>query len=90
MKKSSILIATAASLLLASCSMTTPVCATSNPLGTKTGKAKATAVFGISISGDASLQKACKQGGITKVSTVDLKRANYLFVQRTICIVNGE
>ena len=88
--KKSVLVAAAVAFMFASCSITTPVAATSNPVGTKVGKAKATSVLGISIAGDASLQRACKEGGITKVSTVDLKRANYLLWQRTVCIVGGE
>ena len=38
----------------------------------------------------ASIQKAAKQGGITKISTVDLKQTNMLGVIQTYeCIVTG-
>jgi hypothetical protein len=39
---------------------------------------------------DASIQKAAKQGGITKISTVDLKQTNMLGIIQTYeCIVTG-
>ena len=40
---------------------------------------------------DASVQKAAKQAGITKISTVDLKQTNLLGIIQTFeCIVTGD
>jgi hypothetical protein len=39
---------------------------------------------------DASIQKAAKQAGITKISTVDFKQTNMLGIIQTYeCIVTG-
>lgn len=79
-------------LLLASCSVTMPVAATSNPVGSKVGTAKATGYFGVLFFGqDASIQSAAKNGGITKISTVDVKQGNVLGIIWTYeTIVTGE
>lgn len=34
--------------------------------------------------------KACRNGDITEISTVEKSYANYFLWQRTICIVNGK
>ena len=52
---------------------TTPAAVTSNALGTKVGQAEALSVLGIAAVGDAGIQKAAKQAGITKISHVDKK-----------------
>lgn len=63
----------------ASCSTTTPVAATSNPVGNKCGIAKATTVLTIfGGSADCGINKAAKNGGITKISHVDAFQKNYL------------
>jgi hypothetical protein len=82
----------AAALLLSSCSLTMPVNATSNPVGGKVGTATATGYLGILFfSQDASIQKAAKNGGITKISTVDIKSTNILNLIVTYeTIVTGE
>ena len=50
-----------------------------------------TAVLGVfHINADAGILKACRNGGITEISTVEKSYANYFFWQRTICIVNVE
>lgn len=68
-----------AAAILSSCSVTMPVNATSNPVGKKVGTAKATGYFGwIWLDQDASIQAAAKNGGITKISTVDVKYENIL------------
>jgi len=65
--------------LLSSCAITLPVNATSNPIGSKVGTAKATGYFGyLFFDQDASIQTAAKNGGITKISTVDIKQTNTL------------
>ena len=65
--------------LLSSCAITLPVNATSNPVGSKVGTAKATGYLGyIFFDQDASIQTAAKNGGITKISTVDIRQTNTL------------
>jgi len=78
--------------LLSSCSLTLPVNATSNPVGQKVGSATATGFFGCLFFGaDASIRTAAKNGGITKISTVDIKQGNVLGIIVTYeTIVTGE
>lgn len=65
--------------LMASCSLTLPVTATSNAVGSKVGKASGTGFLGVLFFGaDASIQTAAKNGGITKISTVDLTQKSIL------------
>lgn len=79
-------------VILASCSMTYPVAATSNPVGSKVGTSKGTVFLGILAFGvDVSIQTAAKNGGITKISTVDMKRGDILgLIQNYETIVTGE
>ena len=81
-----------AAAFLSSCAVTMPVNATSNPIGTKVGTAKATGYFGVVFfDADASIQTAAKNGGITKISTVDIKTTNVLGIVWTYeTIVTGE
>lgn len=89
MKKAFVFISTA--LLLSSCAMVkspvtgflytntkAPVTATSNPIGSKKGKASVISVLGWVAVGNASIQKAAKEGGIKKISHVDEKSTNIL------------
>lgn len=79
MKK--ILLLGAFAMIMSSCSVTLPVNATSNEVGSKTGSASTTSVFGLFFDGgDASIRTAAKKGGISKISTVDFKSTNYLFI----------
>jgi uncharacterized protein YdbL (DUF1318 family) len=77
---------------LSSCSLTMPAAATSNPIGSKVGTATATGFLGILFfNADASIRTAAKNGGITKVSTVDVKMSNILGIIITYeTIVTGE
>ena len=77
---------------LSSCSLTLPVAATSNPVGAKVGTSKAAIFLSVLVfNGDASIQTAAKNGGITRISTVDLKQTNILGLYGTAeCIVTGE
>lgn len=82
---------------LASCSMTTPVTATNNPIGNKTGKSETTCVFyagglssGIVTNKNYGIAEAAKKGKITKIATVDLKVKNYIFFTKNTLIVTGE
>ena len=62
--------------VLSSCSVTVPVTATSNPVGSKVGIAKSTQIMGFfPDGGDLSVMSAAKNGGISKISTVDFKRS---------------
>lgn len=79
-------------LALSSCSITLPVAVSSNPIGTKMGTSSAAVFLGVlSFGGDASIQTAAKKAGITRVSTVDMKQSNILFIyQEFTTMVTGE
>lgn len=80
-----------AALMFTACSITLPVTATSNAIGSKVGTAKATVVLGFSFNEDASIRTAAKNAGISKISTIDIKVGNILgFVQTYETIVTGE
>jgi len=77
--------------VLVSCSITAPLNATSNPVGKKVGTSKSTVVLGLYFNQDHSIKEAAKNGGITKISTVDVKSTNVLFLYQTYeTIVTGE
>lgn len=78
--------------LLTSCSITLPVAASSNPLGSKRGQSTGTCYLGVlCFDVDASIQTAAKNAGITKISTVDLKTTNVLNIIITYTtVVTGE
>ncbi|MBN2890764.1 MAG: TRL-like family protein [Bacteroidales bacterium] len=85
-------LAVAGLMLLSSCSIVVPVAATGNPMGNKVGTSKATVYLGIlAFDQDASIQTAAKNGGISKISTVDQKQGNVLGLIWTYeTIVTGE
>jgi len=66
--------------------------ATSNPVGEKVGTAKATGYLGVLFfNADASIKSAAENGGISKISTVDIKRTDILGLIVTYeTIVTGE
>lgn len=75
--------------MLASCSVTAPVAVTDNPVGTRRGVAKATTVFGIGTV-DVGIEKAAKNGKITRVATVDYKvGVIFFFIAKYETIVTG-
>jgi len=78
--------------MMTSCALTLPVNATSNAVGSKVGRATATGYLGmIFLDADASIRSAAKNGGITKISTVDLKQTSLLGLIVTYeTIVTGE
>ena len=78
--------------MMSSCALTLPVNATSNPVGNKVGTAKATGYLGILFfDADASISTAAKNGGISKISTVDIKQTSLLNLIVTYeTIVTGE
>lgn len=94
MKKTfnTILFAGAFVAMLSSCSssVTMPIAVTDNPVGTKKGVAKATAIFGICGNCDVSAAKAAKNGKITKIATVDFKIRASFFKTTYETIVTGE
>jgi hypothetical protein len=90
-KIKSILVLAAVIIFTASCSITAPLTATSNAVGSKVGTSKATIVLGFYFNQDASIQAAAKSGGITKISTVDVKYGNILgLIMSVETIVTGE
>lgn len=78
--------------MMTSCALTLPVNATSNPVGSKVGTATATGYLGVLFfNQDASIKTAAKNGGISKISTVDVKKGSILNLIVTYeTIVTGE
>lgn len=65
--------------------------ATSNNIGSKRGEATATGILGLVSTGDASIQTAAKNAGITKISHVDTKKKSILgIVSKYTTVVYGE
>jgi hypothetical protein len=78
-------------LLLAGCSsITVPYAATDNPVGSKTGEVTTSYLFGVlPLGGDFTLSGAAANGGVTKISTVEVRvDANPFIVKQTL-IVTG-
>lgn len=75
-----------------SCSLTQPLAATSNTVGTKCGKATAPIFLSVlTFGGDASIDTAAKKAGIKKISHVDVHTTNILGIYgTTTTIVYGE
>lgn len=90
MRKYILSIGTAALIALCSCTVTFPGVATSNPIGSKTGIAeKKIFIFPIGNT-DIGIEKAAKNGGITKIATVDYSIRAGLFTTTYKTIVTGE
>lgn len=65
--------------------------ATSNVRGSKVGTSKACAYLGLIAIGDASVDTAAKNGGITRISHVDSQKKSILgIITSTTTIVYGE
>ena len=60
---------------------------TENTLAAKRGESCATSVLGIVTTGDASVATAAKNGGITKVASVDHQFQNILGIYAKYCVV---
>lgn len=92
MKALKVLGAIAVVASLASCSITTPLAATSNTVGTKCGTATAPTFLGVlNFGADASIDTAAKKAGIKKISHVDVKTTSILGIYgTTTAIVYGE
>jgi hypothetical protein len=90
MKKIKLLIAIFTVVLMTSCSISGPLVVTDNKALEKRGEASYTSWFGFPpFNGDASIQTAAKNGGITKVATVDRKVYGGLFRVTVTTTVTG-
>lgn len=59
-------------------------------VGTKEGSACGQSILGLIATGDASLKEAARDGGITKIDSVDHKSRNILGIMAEFCtIVRG-
>ena len=64
--------------------------ATANQVGNRVGSACATSYLGVVATGDASIEQARKNGGITQISSVDASSENILMFWAKYCtIVRG-
>ena len=78
-------------IALQSCSVAAPVLVTDNPVGSKVGEAKYKVILGFPpMNADAGIATAAKNGGISKVATVDIKVKSGLFVTTVSTVVTGE
>ena len=78
-------------MLFASCSATTPISATSNPVGNKCGEGETHRILGFGGSADLGINKAAKKAGITRISHVDQYSKTFLGIYTTIGVrVYGE
>ncbi len=78
-------------LAVTSCVTTTPGAVTANPVGNKCGVAKTTRLFGVlGGSADCGINKAAKNGGITRISHVDIFQKNFLLFTTVGVRVYGE
>lgn len=64
-----------------------PLAATSNEGGTKVGRACAKSVLGLVASGDASIEAARIDGGITTITSVDYESKSILGITASFCTV---
>jgi hypothetical protein len=95
MKKIKNLLAAAVILVLvgmSSCTLGTfPVGATSEPVGSKVGEASSSRLFAlIPLGEEGGVAAAAKAGGISKISTIDVKTVNYIIVNVVTTTVTGE
>lgn len=101
MKKTILAALAVSGLLLAGCSTpesygsiysdkTRPVIATGEKIGSKTGQAKSINIMGIVALGHAGTVDAAKNGGITKVSTVDVHGKWIVVFGEATTVVTGE
>ncbi|MBL7900759.1 MAG: hypothetical protein JNK73_02080 [Bacteroidia bacterium] len=91
-KMKTLAVVCSALLIASSCSVTHPLMApTTNTVGKKVGEAKAKWVLGLCFGADHSVLTAAKNGGITKIATIDEKTfAVYPFFWSKKTIVSGE
>jgi hypothetical protein len=91
----------AATVVLSSCASlgvgslytdaTMPLTATSNSVGSKVGSSEATNILGLVMTGDAGINAAAKNGGISKISHVDYEMYGILGIfAKMTTVVYGE
>ena len=78
-------------VIISSCTVNKPICATSNPLGEKQGVYSQISILGIPpvANQNAAIAKAAENGGITSISTVDYNTTWLLFLIKYETIVTG-
>lgn len=74
-------------LLMGSCTIAHEITVTNNPVGTKKGVAKGT---NFSKDLDLSAEAACKNGGITKIGTMEFKVKQIIILTKFQLVVTGE
>ena len=68
----------------------TPVHATNNNVGRKTGESCATSILGLVTTGDATIRAGADAGGIRDIAAVDVSIMNVLGIYAKMCtIVSG-
>ena len=72
---------------VASCTVAHQVTVTNNAVGTKTGEAKG---WNFSKDLDITAEKACKNGNISKIGTMEFTATTYLFLVKYKTVVTGE
>ena len=80
-------------MAMTSCTSVVPLAATSNNVGSKCGTATETRILGLfPFKGDHGIEAAAKNGGIKKISHVDVERFNVLgyIYTKTTTRVYGE
>jgi len=79
-------------VLATSCSFgVVPVAATNNEVGSKTGVSKSSYLFGLfPLNNGGGVAAAAKEGGIKKISTVDVQTKSYIIVFDVVTTVTGE
>jgi hypothetical protein len=82
-----ILGAAAIGLVMSSCTIAHQITVTNNAVGTKTGVAKGT---NFSKDLDISAEAACKDGGISKIGTMEFKATQILFFVKYETVITGE
>ncbi|WP_066756085.1 TRL domain-containing protein [Crocinitomix algicola] len=91
MKKIKLALASLTVVVLTSCSISGPLLITDNKALEKRGEASYTSWLGFPpFDGDISIQTAAKNGGITKVATVDQRIYGGFFRTTVTTIVTGE
>ena len=78
-------------VIISSCTVNKPICATSNPLGEKQGVYSQISILGIPpvANQNAAIAKAAENGGITSISTVDYNTTWLFFLIKYETIVTG-
>jgi hypothetical protein len=77
----------AVAIMLSSCTVFHSITVTNNDVGTKTGVAKGKS---FQADNDVTAEKACKNGGIKKIGTMEIKMKYFLFFTSTTTTITGE